>query len=128
MDGTDSFGQYSSAIATDASHPPPLYGCSLATARHQDESHQEFISEARFGSGSEHKRVGENIWRSNNKITIERNPWDKVFSMYYFDNNNQNIPFKDYVLNCNGYKASDYDLYCTHGVPAAGYNHDVRDP
>jgi hypothetical protein len=56
--------------------------------------------------------VGENVWRSYFKFCFERDPWDKVLSQYYFDN--QGRPdFDDFVRHADLW--SDYDNYTCDG-------------
>jgi len=66
-------------------------------------------------------RVGDEIWDSYFKFSIERNPWDKMVSKYFWDPEKKktDIPFKDYLLA--GGCASNYEYYSVNGLPAMDY-------
>lgn len=67
------------------------------------------------------KYVSEDIWNSYLKFTIERNPWDKVVSHYFWyikdDGRKEKMSFNDFVMQGYSYKSSNYDLYSINGVP-----------
>jgi hypothetical protein len=57
-------------------------------------------------------RIGARIWHSYYKFCFERNPWDKVISQFWFDN--QSKPdFDSFVRTGNLW--SDFDLYTING-------------
>lgn len=58
--------------------------------------------------------VGNDIWQSYYKFCFERNPWDKVVSLYFWRNKSENrIDFSDYIDECKikGRNLSEYKLY-----------------
>jgi hypothetical protein len=61
-------------------------------------------------------KVGALIWRSYFKFTLERNPWDKVISLYY--HRQPNIPFNEWIktfsLNLRS-QPLNYPLYSIRG-------------
>jgi len=64
--------------------------------------------------------VGKEVWDGYFKFTVERNPWDKVVSMYYWDKKEKRKgqTFHDFVSSGMGYK-SDFDFYSIGGIPQA---------
>lgn len=63
--------------------------------------------------------IGEKIWESYFKFSIERNPWDLAVSMYFFKNrNNKKTNFKNFIREGKAYIASNFDLYSIDGIPA----------
>ena len=62
--------------------------------------------------------LGEDVWNNYYKITVERNPWDKVVSMYFWDQKKARVgqEFRDFVQSGTSYQ-SDFDLYSISGIP-----------
>ncbi len=55
-------------------------------------------------------------------ITVERNPWEKVISQYYYQLNSrfgEELPFKQFVLG--GQFVTDFVLYSMRGIPVFDY-------
>lgn len=63
------------------------------------------------------ERVGEEIWNSYYKFSIERNPWDKMVSRYFWDPKKRKagLSFRDFILSGNGLK-SNFDCYTVNGI------------
>jgi len=47
------------------------------------------------------KEVGSDVWNSYYKFTIERNPWDKIVSQYYWKAKGKGIPFEKWLEDGN---------------------------
>ncbi|NIW61014.1 MAG: hypothetical protein GWN24_19455 [Nitrospinaceae bacterium] len=62
--------------------------------------------------------LGEQVWKDYFKLTVERNPWDKVVSMFYWDQKGkrQGQPFEEFVRSGMAYQ-SEYDRYSIGGIP-----------
>lgn len=62
------------------------------------------------------ERVGPKVWDSYFKFTVERNPWDKVVSMYYWapKTREEKVPFRDFVLSGQPLR-SQFDRYAING-------------
>ena len=63
-------------------------------------------------------RIGDQVWDEYYKFSIERNPWDKMVSKYFWDPDQKktDISFRDYIFA--GGCASNYDYYSINGLPA----------
>lgn len=63
--------------------------------------------------------VGNDVWESYFKFSIERNPWDKIVSQFYWDQKGtkKGLSFREYVLGGQGLK-SDFDRYTINGILA----------
>lgn len=61
--------------------------------------------------------VGEEIWRSYFTFTLDRNPYDRLISFYYWHGGpNVHGSFSDYVLRQGGWSRSvNYELYADRG-------------
>lgn len=62
------------------------------------------------------EQVGEKIWNSYFKFCFERNPWDKVVSLYFFITNRENtkkISFNEFLLNTSSFDCYNFPQY-TH--------------
>lgn len=64
-------------------------------------------------------KIDKETWNRYYKFSIERNPWDKMISIYYWDPGNKrpNMSFRDFVLSGQGLK-SNFGLYSINGVVA----------
>jgi len=59
------------------------------------------------------EQLGENIWNSYFKFCFERNPWDKVVSLYFFETNRKNkknISFNEYLMSPQSKKFVCYNF------------------
>lgn len=63
--------------------------------------------------------VGPEIWESYYKFSVERNPWDKVISHYFWDPNKmkQDLSFRDFILSGQALK-SNFERYSLNGILA----------
>jgi hypothetical protein len=63
------------------------------------------------------RKVGEEVWNSYFKFAVERNPWDKVVSAYYWDRNNtkEGLSFRDFVLSGEACQ-SNFEYYTLNGI------------
>jgi hypothetical protein len=75
-----------------------------------------------IGATEVRKALGEDIWNSYFKFSIERNPYDKVCSFYFWERKNREsasgMDFRQFVLSGKAAEASDYDLYSVARMPA----------
>lgn len=65
--------------------------------------------------------VGDAIWNDYFKFTVERNPFDKGVSYYYYRKGEAGadaISFRAFVLAGKAGNVSDFDLYSIDGIPA----------
>ncbi|MEX0450735.1 hypothetical protein V6X62_02735 [Spiribacter sp. 218] len=70
-------------------------------------------------AASVRKALGDKIWNSYFKFSVERNPWDQVVSRYYWDR--PKMSFREFVESGRGYRRCNYDLYSINGLPATDY-------
>jgi hypothetical protein len=67
------------------------------------------------------KAIGAEAWSSYLKFSIERNPFDKVCSFYFWDRKRggaaEKMSFREFVLCGRGADVSDFDLYSISQVP-----------
>lgn len=71
-------------------------------------------------SAAELKRhLGDEIWNSYYKFTLDRNPFDKVVSLFYWRGGFEKYPsLKDFILQGGLAKMDSYDLYSIDKIPA----------
>ena len=75
-------------------------------------------------AGEIRRRLGEDIWSSYFKFTVERNPWDREVSHYYWQTRNQRSPssFLDFVRS--GPRLDNWSIYTIDDEIIA--NHVIR--
>jgi hypothetical protein len=75
-----------------------------------------------IGATDVRKALGEDIWSSYFKFSIERNSYDKVCSFYFWERKNRQsasgMDFRQFVMCGKAAEASDYDLYSVSRMPA----------
>lgn len=60
-------------------------------------------------------RIGDEVWQRYFKFTVERNPWDKVVSAYYWDRKQQrSLSFREFVLS-GAPLTSQFERYTVDG-------------
>jgi hypothetical protein len=64
------------------------------------------------------KHLGDAVWSSYTKFSIERNPYDLAVSMYHFIEPDGARDFPTFVRDGGAYVASNFDLYTIGGMPA----------
>jgi hypothetical protein len=64
--------------------------------------------------------VGEEIWRSYHKFAIERDPWDKAISLYYWRTRNEQPrrPLLQFLKEVGARSLSNAHIYLIDGKPA----------
>jgi hypothetical protein len=66
-------------------------------------------------------RVGQKLWESYFKFCVERNPWDRVVSLYYWQNRAEpRIPFSAFILSDAplSLKRKGFEIYTIDGQVA----------
>lgn len=65
------------------------------------------------------ERIGADIWDQYFKFTVERNPWDKVISAYFWDpkKRKRGLTFRDFLLSGKPLR-SHFDRYAINGIVA----------
>lgn len=62
------------------------------------------------------RQVGQKIWSSYYKFTVERNPFDKALSSYYwYTRNTPEKSFGDWLATAPVERVSNYDMYAVNG-------------
>jgi hypothetical protein len=64
--------------------------------------------------------VGESVWRDYYKFAIERNPWDKAISLYYWRTREMNPrpPLLEFLRGVGARSLSNAHIYLIDGTPA----------
>jgi hypothetical protein len=57
------------------------------------------------------KKLDEHIWNSYYKVCFDRNPWDKVISLYHYAFNTEKITFDDFIKSGKFKRAYNYPRY-----------------
>ena len=67
--------------------------------------------------------IGSDAWREYFKFCFERNPFDKVVSMYFWDTKHQEPrpPITDWVLSRPARRLSNWDIYSLKGEIAVDF-------
>ena len=69
-------------------------------------------------------RLSPGIWDAYFKFTIERNPFDKAISRYYFRGNDKQYDMPTFFQNCPVHLISNWEHYAINDVPAV--DHVIR--
>ncbi len=69
------------------------------------------------------KSMNSRVWNSYFKFSFERNPWDKVVSLYYFLVGTQHLQqsFPDFIRTLDRSLLSNYPIYSVNGRVAVDY-------
>ncbi|HKJ88041.1 MAG TPA: hypothetical protein VKA48_05995, partial [Gammaproteobacteria bacterium] len=78
-----------------------------------------------IGAGQVRELAGEDVWNDYLKFSIERNPWDRVVSLFHFQKKRpyqayesvNELGFREFVLGGYGYQPN-FELYSINGIPA----------
>jgi hypothetical protein len=67
--------------------------------------------------------VGEKVWTEYFKFTIERNPFDKAVSAFFYYGRRRvpDLQFRAFVLSGEAERVSDFDKYALRGLPAMDF-------
>jgi hypothetical protein len=69
-------------------------------------------------------RLSPEVWDTYFKFTIERNPFDKAISRYYFRGNDKRYDMPAFFQNCPVHLISNWEHYAINDVPAV--DHVIR--
>lgn len=64
-------------------------------------------------------QLADDMWQNYLKISVERNPFDKAISSYYWRTRKQRQPLsiQDYLLNCPASEISNWPIYTIDNTP-----------
>jgi len=72
--------------------------------------------------------ISEDVWNNYYKFTIERNPYDKAVSMYYWMTRKEKFDsFLDFILKGKAAECRGFDLYTIGGIPAVDKIYQFED-
>ncbi|MDP7977608.1 sulfotransferase family 2 domain-containing protein [Bacillus sp. WLY-B-L8] len=65
--------------------------------------------------------IGEEIWNSYYKFCFDRNPWDKVISLYHYRSNPATVTFDDFLKSSEFLRSYNFPRYTIHDQLAVDY-------
>ncbi|MCA1061085.1 sulfotransferase family 2 domain-containing protein [Rossellomorea aquimaris] len=65
--------------------------------------------------------IGDDIWSTYYKFCFDRNPWDKVISLYYYSGNSEKQSFEKYLEQEKYKGAYNFPIYTLNHQPAVDY-------
>lgn len=65
-------------------------------------------------------RVGDEVWRTYYKFTVERNPWDRQISIYYWRQRDEaaRLPFNEFMRREDLARGNNFYMYSLEGAVA----------
>lgn len=68
--------------------------------------------------------IGQDIWDTYFTFTIEREPFGKAISSYYFGEGDSDRSIDDYIATCSPHRLSNWGMYASNGSPLV--DHVIR--
>ena len=65
--------------------------------------------------------VGEELWNDYFTFTIEREPFGKAISSYYFRERKNHRSIEDYIADCSPHRLSNWGMYADESGPRVDY-------